>query len=101
MITRETKEELLLIILFFGFRLFSPSLEGGTTSAGFPSPKTGAVTFSFEEKGWFLFALLTLIKHSFTPAVGGVGAVARGLGFKTGASDGCGGGVARCRSSLR
>lgn len=99
--TRETNEELLLMILFFGFRLLRESLVTGETSAGFPSPKTGAMTFSFEANGWFLLALLTLTRDSLTPDVGGVGPVARGLGFKTGASDGCGGGVARCRSSLR
>lgn len=35
------------------------------------------------------------------PAVAGCGVVARGFGFIIGASEGCGGGVARCRSSLR
>jgi hypothetical protein len=35
------------------------------------------------------------------PAVAGWGVVARGFGFIIGASEGCGGGVARCRSSLR
>lgn len=34
------------------------------------------------------------------PAVAGWGVVASGFGLMTGASDGCGGGVARCRSSL-
>lgn len=34
------------------------------------------------------------------PAVAGWGVVARGFGFTIGASDGCGGGVARCKSSL-
>lgn len=34
------------------------------------------------------------------PIVAGCGVVARGLGLRTGASDGWGGGVARSRSSL-
>lgn len=76
------------MILFFGLRLFNPSLTAGPKSAGFPSPKTGAVTFSFDEKGWVLFALLTLTRDSLTPDVGGEGTVARGLGFTIGASDG-------------
>lgn len=75
------------MILFFGLRLFNPSLTVGPKSAGFPSPKTGAVMFSFDEKGWLRFAL-TLTRDSLTPDVGGVGTVARGLGFTIGASDG-------------
>lgn len=38
--------------------------------------------------------------ETFVPAVAGCGVVARGLGFKTGDSEGCGGGVARCKSSF-
>ena len=41
-----------------------------------------------------------LIKDSLVPAVAGWGLVAKGFGFTTGASEGCGGGVARWRSSL-
>ena len=37
--------------------------------------------------------------ESLTPTVGGPIVVARGLGFTGGASEGCGGGVARCNSS--
>lgn len=40
-ITRETNDELLLMILFFGFRLLRASFAGGAgggASAGFPSP---------------------------------------------------------------
>lgn len=40
-------------------------------------------------------------KDIFVPAVAGWGVVASGLGLIMGASDGCGGGVARCRSSFR
>lgn len=39
-------------------------------------------------------------REIFVPAVAGCGVVARGFGFRTGVSDGCGGGVARCKSSL-
>lgn len=38
---------------------------------------------------------------NFTPLVGGVATVANGLGLIMGASDGCGGGVANCKSSRR
>jgi len=34
------------------------------------------------------------------PDVAGWGAVDRGFGLTTGASEGCGGGVARCKSSF-
>jgi len=44
---------------------------------------------------------LSIVRLSLTPAVGGNGFVARGFGFCAGASDGCGGGVASCRSSRR
>ena len=37
----------------------------------------------------------------FTPVVAGRGAVASGFGFAFWCSDGCGGGIARCRSSCR
>jgi hypothetical protein len=39
--TRETKDELLLIMLFFGFLLFSGSLLEVAASATFPCPKLG------------------------------------------------------------
>lgn len=42
-----------------------------------------------------------LMNESFVPAVAGWGVVAKGFGLITGASDGCGGGVARWRSSFR
>ena len=42
-----------------------------------------------------------LSSDSFVPAVAGCGLVASGFGLMIGASEGCGGGVARCRSSLR
>lgn len=38
--------------------------------------------------------------ETFVPADAGWGVVARGFGFMIGASEGCGGGVARCRSSF-
>lgn len=37
--------------------------------------------------------------ESLTPAVGGVGVVARAFGLAVGVSDGCGGGFARRKSS--
>jgi hypothetical protein len=40
-------------------------------------------------------------RESLVPAVGGEMVVARGFGLWTGASEGCGGGVARWRSSRR
>lgn len=43
----------------------------------------------------------SMVRESFVPAVGGPIVVASGLLFGTGASEGCGGGVARCRSSRR
>ena len=39
--------------------------------------------------------------ESLTPLVGGAALVDNGFGFVTGASEGCGGGVASCRSSRR
>ena len=39
--TRETKDELLLMMLFFGFRLLSGSLLEAAARATFPCPKTG------------------------------------------------------------
>lgn len=42
-----------------------------------------------------------LARHNLVPLVAGWGFVARGLGLTAGASEGCGGGVARRRSSLR
>ena len=41
-----------------------------------------------------------LSRVSPVPAVAGWGAVERGFGLAIGASEGCGGGVARCRSSF-
>lgn len=41
--TRETKDELLLIILFLGFRLLSASFEVVKVSERFPSPNAGVV----------------------------------------------------------
>lgn len=98
--TRETNEELLLTMLFFGFRLFGPSFTGRAASAGLPSPNAGAATCSFEMNVGVL-VWPTLINDNFTPTVGGVGTVARGLLLTIGASDGCGGGVARWRLSFR
>ena len=40
-ITRETKDELLLIMLFFGFRLLSGSLLEAGANATFPVPNAG------------------------------------------------------------
>ena len=40
-----------------------------------------------------------MTSESLTPAVGGAGVVARGFGLLVGASEGCAGGPARCRSS--
>ena len=51
--------------------------------------------------GGGLLRLPTLISDTFTPDVGGFSSVARGFGLTIGASDGWGGGVARCKSSLR
>jgi hypothetical protein len=52
--------------------------------------KSGAVLFELNESNDIL-----------VPAVAGMGVVANGFGLIIGASDGWGGGVARCRSSLR
>ena len=100
--TRETNEELLLIMLFLGFLLFNASFAatGGAASAGFPSPNWGAVTPDFKKVGGF-FRGSSVTRDSFTPIVGGVGSVASGFGLMIGASDGWGGGVARSRSSWR
>lgn len=87
MITRDTNDELLLMMLFLGLRRFRPSFTVGPSSAGFPSPNTGAVTFSFDTE-LVRFALLMLTRASLTPDVGGVGTVARGLGLTIGASEG-------------
>jgi hypothetical protein len=98
--TRDTNEELLLMMLFLGFLRFDASFAatGGAASAGFPSPNWGAVTAEFKKVGGF-FRASRVTRDNFTPVVGGVGSVARGLGFMIGASDGWGGGVARRRSS--
>lgn len=89
-------------MLFFGLRRFSASFAGGTgvASAGLPSPNGGATMAVFKKVGGF-FRGSKLTNDSLTPDVGGVGTVAKGLGFTIGASEGCGGGVARRRSSLR
>lgn len=49
--------------------------------------------------GWVALRGLAVTRESFTPAVGGAGVVAKGFGLVVGASEGCGGGVARCRLS--
>ena len=99
--TLDTNEEVLLIILFFGFRRFASfELAGGGASAGFPSPNCGAVTLVVRNVGG-LFRASRVTKDTLTPDVGGFGTVARGFGLTIGASDGCGGGVARRRSSFR
>jgi hypothetical protein len=41
------------------------------------------------------------MRETVVPAVAGCGLVERGFGLTTVASEGCGGGVARCKSSLR
>jgi len=41
------------------------------------------------------FCGLSMASESFTPVVGGAGVVARGFKLVLGASEGCGGGVAR------
>lgn len=96
--TRETNEELLLMMLFLGFRFFEGSFTGGAAKALFPSPKGRAVTVNFAGKA-VLFRGPMLTNDSLTPDVGGLGLVASGFGFMIGASEGCGGGVARCKSS--
>jgi hypothetical protein len=98
MMTRDTNDELLLIMLFFGLRFFEGSFAAIGARAALPSPKGGAVTFAFEGKT-VLFRGPRLTSDSLTPDVGGAGFVASGFGLMIGASDGCGGGVARCRSS--
>ena len=99
--TRETNEELLFMILFFGFLLFNPSFTGGAARAGLPSPNKDAAPVPSTEGVGVLSRLPMLTSESLTPDVGGAGTVASGLGFMTGASEGCGGGVAKCRSSRR
>lgn len=132
-------EELLFVMLFFGFFRLLASLEFGATSNAVPSPNAGAEP---NDKGASLeFALPSLplmvgslelsscgcscildcprpvavtplywrgdgrasrlINDTLVPAVAGWGFVASGFGLMMGASDGCGGGVARCKSSLR
>jgi len=44
--TRETKDELLLMMLFFGFRRLSGSLFGAAASATFPCPKPGVFEYT-------------------------------------------------------
>ena len=143
--TRETKEELLLTMLFFGFLLLSTvlSLEIVCDRATFPSPNAGTedlvlviepFSLAVSERTWtppstsftsfssltLLLSCLPSVLHrkrllvvvgalfnggrtcrgfkvstdSFTPLVGGLAEVARGFGFVTGVSEGCGGGVA-------
>ena len=127
-ITRETNEELLFTILFFGFRRLEPwpSRERVIVSARFPSPNGGllAIELPFVDGRASSSASLilrrseippdlgldtgvwprrgcTITSEHLTPLVGGRTFVARGFGLTTGASDGWGGGVARCKSSLR
>ena len=89
MITLDTKDELLLMMLFFGFRRLLASFAGpaGAARAAFPSPKGGAVIPDFKNVGGFLRGS-RLTRESLTPAVGGDGSVANGLGLMIGASDG-------------
>lgn len=100
--TLETNEELLLMMLFLGFLLFNASFDvtGGAASAEFPSPNCGAITADFKNVGGF-FRGSRLTKDNFTPQVGGAGTVVRGFGLTMGASEGWGGGVASRRSSCR
>lgn len=64
----------------------------------FDCPRLAAVMPLYWKGEW---RASRLISDTLVPAVAGWGFVASGFGFMTGASDGCGGGVARCRSSLR
>jgi hypothetical protein len=52
--TRDMNEELLLAILFFGFRRLDPSFADGTNKV-FPSPNAGA-----DDESWLLNIMLPL-----------------------------------------
>lgn len=56
---------------------------------------------SRNKREWDCWRGATTTIDSFVPAVGGDIVVASGFGLCTGASEGCGGGVARWRSSRR
>lgn len=72
-------------------RLFVPSFVSLSDKAAADGPL-------YENGGGFTCRLTSDIR---VPAVAGCGFVARGFGFTIGASEGCGGGVARFKSSLR
>lgn len=150
-IVLEIKDELLFVMLVFGFRFLDASLAvtagvrralpspnaglldarvavvGGASLVDVPRPSSLlSAPSSFEKRlslgcSWMLSAaalrerfpadapwmkrgewrMSRLARHSLVPLVAGWGVVARGLGLTAGASEGCGGGVARRRSSLR
>lgn len=89
-----------------------PSLLGGNWSPdALPSPGCSCMLeLRFDLVLWFVPTLykkggelleLNDRRDSLVPAVAGCGVVARGFGFTTGASEGWGGGVARCKSSFK
>lgn len=138
-------EELLFVMLFFGFRRFVASLPTWGKSNELPSPNAGVEALEIWDSGPVMLLLrglpappsllssadarsspgcscigalnldcalclkyegaeLRVLRDSndnFVPAEAGCGVVARGFGLIIGASEGCGGGVARCKSSLR
>jgi hypothetical protein len=116
---REMKEELLFAILFFGLALFAAPLPTGACKLKFPSPNAGADPTdsgpalpvrevapsllpggaSPDERPSFGCSFILEYK-GFEIALRFVSSLYRGLGFRTGVSEGCGGGVARCKSSL-
>lgn len=134
--TREMNDELLLVMLFFGFLFLFTSLTGADASNALPSPNAGAEPrtdpvaspkedvprpsslprppsveertslslspmLPFTEKLVLNIAaagrerVFILMRETCVPAVAGCGFVARGFGLTIGASEGCGGGVAR------
>jgi len=149
--TREMKDELLLVMLFLGLRRLLASFTATGVRRLLPSPKAGAAAAEVGDTrgtsleaarpsvllrrpsvvecsllslgcSWMLErrpleAMLfraqpveraaggaresMLMMDSLVPMVAGCGFVASGFGLTTGASEGCGGGVARWRSSLR
>lgn len=129
--TLEMKEELLFTIFVFGFLLFKPSLLVVGLNRELSSPNTGtfgsSLPVSWEVRDSFSFSFIlyvprfdfvvlnglrllkwdnilrgaTMESEIFTPVVGGKGVVARAFGLAVGISDGCGGGVARRKSSRR
>lgn len=58
--TREMKDELLLVILFFGFLRLFPSLRGTGTRRALPSPKAGADPRVTDVAGASLIDVLSL-----------------------------------------